>query len=152
MFCRKYTLCSDRMLSRQAQGPPHDHPANIYRVERKTQLALPRQVSALNKTTHMCKGRHTGITFPKLLHTTAYEKKCTTRERCQFLKPKKLSVNYSDIMERSGAYITLHYLFFFFCPLSTLAVFPKQSPKLFFIFSAPTHKKDRIFKIPRGRK
>lgn len=49
VFCSKYALCSDRMLSRLAQAPPHSHPANIFRFERKIQVDLPRQVITLNK-------------------------------------------------------------------------------------------------------
>jgi len=65
------------------------------------------------------------------------KKKCTTRERCQLLKPKKLSINGTDLTERSGAYNTLYFSFFMW-QLSMLAGFPKQSPKLIFVLSALT--------------
>lgn len=54
-------------------------------------------------------------------------------------------------MERFDAYITPHY-FVFFQQLSMLAMFPKHSPKLFFVSFAPTHQKASILKTPRGTK
>lgn len=84
------TLCAvtECCLGRH-KVPPHDHPANIYRVERKMQLALPRQVSALNKTTHMCKGRHTGICFQSS-YIKQHMKKLHNKRKMPILKAKEI--------------------------------------------------------------
>jgi len=55
------------------------------------QLALPRQVSALNKTTHMCKGRHTGICFQSsCIQQHMKKKKMHNKRKMPIVKAKEI--------------------------------------------------------------
>lgn len=153
MFCRKHTLRGDRMLPGLAEGSVPCAPAckHLQGWEKNatgsTQLLI-RQVTCVTVGTQSY--------VSKALAYNSIWKKCT-REKCQFLTPAKLSLNCTALMERSGAYISLHYYFFSFDNWARLLCFLSRDQRYSLVPPSPpsptlTHQKDGFLKTPRGRK
>lgn len=126
-------------------------PANICRAERRMQLALPRQVSALIKTTHVCKGGHTGICFHSSCIQQYVKKKVHNKRKMPILKAKESISKLHRLNEKIWC-LYRSPPFFFLLTTEHVSCFLSKVQSYSFFFSALTHQKDGIFKTSRGRK